>query len=58
MEQLLIRQTPRHDYFRGILFFGSNPSDRLVNELIIKNAEGKYTTEFENLLKDYYLALS
>ena len=58
MEQLLIRQTPRHDYFRGILFFGSGPVNSISNELTIKNTEGKYTAEFENLLKDYYLVFS
>lgn len=54
-EELLVKQTPRHSYFRGILFFGTNQTPLVSNELIIKNKEGNYTEGFSRLLKDYYL---
>ncbi len=54
-DELLVKQTPKHFYFRGILFFGTKPVSLVSNELIIKNKEGNYTEEFNFLLKDYYL---
>lgn len=57
LEKLLIRQTPAHQYFRGILFFSRKKTNPATNELIIKNELGNCTKEFIELLKDYYLAL-
>ena len=57
-EKLLIKQTPAHNYFRGILHFTrSQPAKPQGYELIIKNNNADYTHEFTNLLKDYYLYL-
>ena len=56
-EKILIRQTPSHNFFRGILIFNNNKSDLQTNELIIKSAEGNYTDEFIELMKEYYLKL-
>ncbi|MDB5222805.1 MAG: methyltransferase [Chitinophagaceae bacterium] len=56
-EKLLIRQTPSHNFFRGILFFGNNKETIKINELIIKNDDGNYTEAFTDLLKEYYLKL-
>lgn len=53
-EELFVKQTPTHSYFRGILFFGTKKQPVLSKELTIKN-EGSYTPEFNFLLKDYYL---
>jgi tRNA1Val (adenine37-N6)-methyltransferase len=53
-EELLIKQTSRHSYFRGILFFGTKKEPAVSRELIIKN-EGSYTPAFNSFLKDYYL---
>ncbi|HXR83508.1 MAG TPA: methyltransferase [Hanamia sp.] len=53
-EELLVKQTPRHSCFRSILFFGTQEETIISNELIIKE-NGNYTTEFNHLLKDYYL---
>jgi tRNA1Val (adenine37-N6)-methyltransferase len=55
-EKLLVRQTPRHDFFRSILHF-SRYRERFVplTELTIKNAEGRYTEEFIELMEDFYL---
>jgi tRNA1Val (adenine37-N6)-methyltransferase len=55
-EKILIRQTPTHNFFRGILFFGNNKTNEQTSELTIRNNE-KYTKEFIELLKDYYLQL-
>lgn len=54
-EEMLIKQTPKHDYFRGILFFATKPQSVISKELIIKDEEGRYTREFSFLMKDYYL---
>jgi tRNA1Val (adenine37-N6)-methyltransferase len=57
-EKLLVRQTPRHGAFRGILLFSRNKeSFTPVTELVIKDELGGYTKEFTELLKDYYLYL-
>lgn len=58
VENLLVKQTPKHDYFRSILHYSRlkdqfNPSF----ELTIRNADNEYTEEFTELLKDYYLYL-
>jgi len=57
-EKLLVRQTPAHDFFRGILHF-SRKKESFVpgSELCIKNEAGVYTEEFVELMKDYYLYL-
>jgi tRNA1Val (adenine37-N6)-methyltransferase len=57
-EKLLVRQTPRHDFFRSILYF-SRRRERFVptTELTIQNSEGTYTEDFTELMKDYYLYL-
>jgi len=57
LNKLLIRQTPKHEYFRGILFFSLQKKNPIINEMTIKNEAGNYTEEFSELLKDYYLAL-
>lgn len=56
-EELLIKQTPRHSYFRSIILFGSEPVSAICDELIIKGNDGNYTEPFENVLRDYYLNL-
>jgi tRNA1Val (adenine37-N6)-methyltransferase len=55
-EKLLVRQTPAHNFFRGILFFSNYKTDLVAKELTIKN-KNSYTEEFMALLKDYYLKL-
>ena len=56
-QKILIRQTPLHNFFRGILIFDHTNTATRTNELTIKNNEGNYTPEFAELLKDYYLKL-
>lgn len=54
-DELLVKQTLSHSYFRGMLFFGNQKASFTSKELIIKDDEGNYTQEFNYLLKDYYL---
>jgi tRNA1Val (adenine37-N6)-methyltransferase len=53
-EELLIKQTTAHFYFRGILFFGTKPGQIISKELVIKDATENYTEDFNFLLKDYF----
>jgi tRNA1Val (adenine37-N6)-methyltransferase len=55
--KILVRQTPTHDHFRGILFFSREKSEMQLTEIIIRNGDGNYSEEFIELLKDYYLNL-
>jgi tRNA1Val (adenine37-N6)-methyltransferase len=57
-EKLLIRQTPSHDFFRSILHFSrSRTNEPALFELTIQNENKRYSTEFIELMKDYYLHL-
>ncbi len=55
--KILVKQTHRHDYFRSILFFNRREVPAREQEIIIKDAGNEYTTEFADLLRDYYLYL-
>jgi tRNA1Val (adenine37-N6)-methyltransferase len=58
IEQLNIRQTSRHQFFRSIIRFSdTKPASINYSELIILDDAGKYTEDFVSLLKDYYLWL-
>ncbi|NML21839.1 methyltransferase [Pseudoflavitalea sp. G-6-1-2] len=58
VENLLVKQTPKHDYFRSILHYSRvNDQFNPAFELTIKGADNEYTKEFTELLKDYYLYL-
>ncbi|MDN3656827.1 methyltransferase [Ferruginibacter paludis] len=54
-EQILVRHTTTHPYFRGILFLSRQQSTAHTKELVIKNEGNVYTDAFIDLLKDYYL---
>lgn len=57
-EKLLVRQTPRHDFFRSILYFSRRREGFIpTSELTIQNSEGTYTEDFTELMRDYYLYL-
>ncbi|HEY0679370.1 MAG TPA: methyltransferase [Chitinophagaceae bacterium] len=57
-EQLLVKQSPAHNFFRVILHFSRVPVKSVhKKELIIQDDSLKYTKEFTELLKDYYLYL-
>jgi tRNA1Val (adenine37-N6)-methyltransferase len=58
IEKLLIKQTPSHNFFRSIIHFSRSKNYTVSNfELIINNENKKYTEEFIELLKEYYLYL-
>ena len=54
-QEMMVRQSTRHDYFRAMIIFSKNKSNTISQEMSIHNAERKYTEEFSALLKDYYL---
>lgn len=57
-EKLLIRQTPKHEFFRSILLYSWNKISQVqTSELIIKEEDDRYSTAFISLLKPYYLYL-
>jgi tRNA1Val (adenine37-N6)-methyltransferase len=56
-EKILIKQMPTHNYFRSILLFTREEVSTKQSEIIIQNEDGKYTNEFVNFLRDYYLYL-
>ncbi len=55
--QILVKQTLKHKFFRGILFFSGKETETQFSEIIIKDLEHNYTPEFAAALKDYYLFL-
>lgn len=56
-EKVFIKQTPKHNYFRSMFWLTKRTTSLEQSEIIIMNEDGKYTTEFIELLKDYYLYL-
>ena len=57
-EKLLIKQSPRHDLFRAVIFVSKNEAQSpLTIELVIHGDERQYTRAFKKLLEDYYLKL-
>ena len=56
-KKVLVKQTPLHAWFRGILFFSKHPNTPTKEEISIRDNMGDYTSKFQDLLKDYYLYL-
>jgi len=57
-EELRVRQTNQHDYFRVICQFERiKKSSQKTIDLTIREKDGNYSTMFIELLKDYYLYL-
>jgi tRNA1Val (adenine37-N6)-methyltransferase len=57
-EELKVRQTPKHKWFRSISSYTFNRRPEFpVTELTIRDAKGQYTDEFNRLLGAYYLYL-
>jgi len=55
--KLMVKQTPSHSFFRGIVIYGRIKSAFSYNEITIKDVSGNYTEQFVALLKDFYLHL-
>ena len=56
-KNIAVKQTPKHNCFRSILFFSTTKIPVQEIEISIKNEEGNYSAECTDLLKDYYLYL-
>ena len=57
-QKILIKQTPKHNYFRSILIFNAeNSKQNSVIEISIKDDSNQYTNDFKQLLTPYYLHL-
>ena len=57
-QHTLVKQTYNHDYFRAMVNFSRKACNEYVNnEIVIKDADGNYTSDFIDLLKEYYLHL-
>jgi len=56
-QQVSVKHTPGHPYFRGILFFSRDKMDPKKSEITIMEAGNRYSIEFTALLKEYYLYL-
>jgi tRNA1Val (adenine37-N6)-methyltransferase len=56
-QQVLVKQSGKHDFFRGILFLKREETETMYSEIIIKDADQMYTPAFAEALKDYYLFL-
>ena len=63
VEEVLVYNDSKHLPFRSFLHFqkNSNTLDKEIsvqrNKIVIKNSDNSYSTEFTELLKDYYLHL-
>lgn len=55
-DELFIRQTANHDYFRYCIMFSKTSTETKCEEITIK-INGTYSDDFVSLLKDYYLHL-
>ena len=55
-QQINVRQTTTHNYFRTMICFNRQKKEFTVEEISIKK-ENEYTAAFVSLLKDYYLYL-
>jgi tRNA1Val (adenine37-N6)-methyltransferase len=56
-EKVFIKQTPKHNYFRTMLWLTKQASTQHQSEIIIMNEANKYSEDFILLLKDFYLYL-
>lgn len=56
-KKVWVKQTDKHDYFRGILVFSRQAALQSEETIVIKNSDDKYSVRFAELLKDYYLYL-
>jgi len=57
---VLVKQSTNHNYFRIMIagkFQQEDKAETLIEEISIWNEEQQYTSEFKELLKEYYLYL-
>lgn len=56
-KKIRVRQSPKHDFFRGIMFFKKKQSRLITDEIVIRKNDGEYSEVFKSLLSPYYLNL-
>ncbi len=56
-DEVSVKQTPKHPYFRSMLLFGKEKVQTRHSDLCIREKNDEYSDEFRDLLKDYYLNL-
>jgi tRNA1Val (adenine37-N6)-methyltransferase len=56
-QEVLLKQTPNHNYFRSIQIYTLEKVACVTKELTTKDENNNYTPSFILLLKDYYLYL-
>lgn len=54
-EEISVKQTSKHPYFRSMLLFGRNKVAVKHSDMCIKEKNDDYSDEFKELLSDYYL---
>jgi tRNA1Val (adenine37-N6)-methyltransferase len=52
-----IKHSPMHSFFRAFVKIGKESTIKSFKEIFIKETDGKYSEEFNGLLKDYYFYL-
>jgi tRNA1Val (adenine37-N6)-methyltransferase len=57
IENLRVRQTPKHKFFRSLVLLSKNASEVRQDELTIKDESNEYSPGFKSLLQDYYLSV-
>jgi len=53
--EAMVRQTPKHDFFRCMLIFSKQAFEKIGEEEIVIQQYGKNTQYFAELMKEYYL---
>lgn len=56
-EIVAVSQTDRHGYFRSMIILSPSAVEPVRTNIQIKDETGKYTAQFSELLKEYYLFL-
>ena len=54
---ILVRPSPKHDFFRSIILMSNTKSSCTESELYIHDNDRQYSPQFVALLKDFYLKL-
>jgi tRNA1Val (adenine37-N6)-methyltransferase len=55
LTKAIVKQTPKHNFFRSMLCFARKETQLKITQLIIKDESNNYTKDFDELLKEYYL---
>jgi tRNA1Val (adenine37-N6)-methyltransferase len=53
--EAMVRQTPKHDFFRCMFIFSKQAFEKIAEEEIVIQQYGKNTQHFAELMKEYYL---